>query len=250
MRFIGIIPARYNSSRFPGKPLAIINNKSMIARVYEQASKANCLSKVVVATDDERIKIHLQNNHINYVLTSVNHPTGTDRCFEAVTQIIKSENSNYDVVINIQGDHPYIDPSDIDLLAYCFIKNPQTEIATLIKTIDNENELHNPNTVKVITDINNKALYFSRSVIPYLRDIDKKYWFNNFKYFKHLGIYAFKTDILKKIISLKPSTLEKAESLEQLRWLQNGFSIYTEITNNECFAVDTPEDIQKLSLLH
>ncbi len=247
MKIIGIIPARYASSRFPGKPLAEINGKSMVMRVYEQAMKANCFSDIVVATDDERIYKHVIKHEGKAVMTSEKHPSGTDRVFEAAMHIIgdKVDLKNY-IAINIQGDEPYIDPSAIETLASCF-KNPEINIATLIKKISSHEELFNPNVVKVVPGKSGQAVYFSRSALPYIRGKNTSDWLSAFSFFKHIGIYAYRVDILKKLSELKPSGLEKAESLEQLRWIENGYKIHTEETDYESVSVDTPEDLLKLT---
>ncbi|MFZ4401862.1 MAG: 3-deoxy-manno-octulosonate cytidylyltransferase [Bacteroidales bacterium] len=241
MNIIGIIPARYASTRFPGKPLVMINGKSMIQRVYEQVSLSKTISKVMVATDDDRIAKHVERFGGNVCITSESHNSGTDRCYEVVDTI----NDEFDIVINIQGDEPYINPTQIDLLASCFAKK-EIEIATLIKKINNNEELLSPNVVKVVTDINKKAIYFSRFPIPYLRGCNQYECLDKTDYYKHIGIYAYRSTTLKKIVSLPLSNLEKSESLEQLRWLENGFSIYTAITEFESIAIDTPEDLDKL----
>lgn len=247
MKFIGVIPARYASSRFPGKPLAMINGKSMVMRVFEQASKASCMSNVVVATDDQRIYEHVQAHGGNVVMTASDHPSGTDRVFEAAMKIIGSEEDLKNaVVINIQGDEPYIDHREIERLANCFSK-AEIGIATLIKKIDTESELFDPNVVKAIVGKGGRALYFSRSALPYVRDKNSADWLSAFSFYKHIGIYAYRADILKNITVLKPSPLEIAEGLEQLRWLENGFLIHTEETDYESFSVDTPDDLLKLT---
>lgn len=245
MRILGIIPARYESSRFPGKPLAMIQGKSMIQRVYEQASKANSLQKVIVATDDKRIYDHVQSFGGKVVMTSSNHSSGTDRCNEVVEKLQK-ESENYQVLVNIQGDEPFINPVQIDQLTEVF-KKETTEIATLIKPIMDKKVLDNPNVVKVVRQIDGKALFFSRFPIPYFRGLQGDELFQKANYYKHLGIYAYKSDILSRICALPKSKLEETESLEQLRWLENGFSIQTEITHLESMAVDTPEDLLKLT---
>ncbi len=242
MNIIGIIPARYASTRFPGKPLAVINGKSMIQRVYEQANLSKSISKIIVATDDERIASHVESFGGAVCMTSPKHNSGTERCFEVVDTIKDVE---FDVVINIQGDEPYIDPTQIDLLASCFSKK-EIQIATLIKKIHQNNELLSPNVVKVVTDNSKKAVYFSRSPIPYVRGTEQDEWVTKHDFYKHIGIYAYRKDILKSIVALPVSNLEKAESLEQLRWIENGFSISTELTNFESIAVDTPDDLNKL----
>jgi len=242
MRFIGIIPARYASSRFPGKPLAVIHGKTMVQRVYEQAKKSASLSQVVVATDDERIHDHVKSFGGHCVMTSVDHPSGTDRCFEALQLEGKSE---YDVVVNIQGDEPFIDPGQIDLACACF-DSSQVQIATLVKKITSLEELQNINTPKVISDIHGRAIYFSRTPLPYCRGKEISEWLNLHTYYKHIGLYAYRTDILEEITALKPSALELAESLEQLRWIEHGYKIRTAITLHESIAIDNPSDLDKL----
>ena len=245
MRFIGIIPARFSSSRFPGKPLASINGKTMIQRVYEQVIKTEALTDVVIATDDQRIENHIKDFGGKVVLTSTEHKSGTDRCFEAAC-IIKStaDIKEDDVIINIQGDEPYINPIQIAQVINCF-KNKEVRIATLIKKINNEDELFNPNVVKCITSNKQKAIYFSRHPIPYIRNKPTNEWLNVHTFYKHIGIYAYYFSMLETIVKLEQTSLEIAESLEQLRWIENNFSIYTELTEYESFAVDTPKDINK-----
>jgi 3-deoxy-manno-octulosonate cytidylyltransferase (CMP-KDO synthetase) len=234
---IGLIPARYASTRFPAKPLIDIGGKSMIQRVYEQAKKSAYLSKVVVATDHLEIYNHVKSFGGDVCMTRENHISGTDRCYEALS--LQSE--SYEYVINIQGDEPFIQPDQIDLLAAAL--TGKTEIATLIKAIDQTEQLFNPNLVKVVIDKNCEALYFSRSPIPYLRNIKESEWIIHHTFFKHIGMYAYRADILTELTKLHPSTLEKAESLEQLRWLENGFEILTVETSTESFGIDTPEDL-------
>lgn len=241
MQIIGVIPARYASTRFPGKPLTDIRGKTMILRVYEQSLKAKSLSKVIVATDDERIKKHVEGFGGKAIMTLASHQTGTERCREVLGLL----NKKNDVVINIQGDEPYIHPEQIDEVAGCFT-DKSAEIATLIKTIGNKDELFNPNKPKVIINKNNEAIYFSRAAIPYLRGVSEKEWHKHHTYYKHIGLYGYRADILKKICSLPQSVLEKAESLEQLRWLEYGFKIKTHITEFESYSIDTPEDINNL----
>lgn len=239
-RILGVIPARYASSRFPGKPLADIAGKSMIQRVYEQCSKSNSLNKVVVATDDERIFEAVKAFEGEVVMTDPGHQSGTDRCFEALSNV----GTEYDYVINIQGDEPAIDPDQIDLLAN--LLDGEVELATLVKELTSLNELHNPNVVKVVFDIYGRALLFSRSTIPHVRNASENEWLDNHKYFKHIGIYAYRADTLAVITQLKPSSLELSESLEQLRWLQNGYSIKVAETHHESIGIDTPADLEKL----
>jgi 3-deoxy-manno-octulosonate cytidylyltransferase (CMP-KDO synthetase) len=244
MQFVGIIPARYASTRFPGKPLVNIGGKTMIQRVYEQASKA--FKWVYVATDDERIAENVNSFGGKVVMTSVDHRSGTDRCFEAAKKIhVSEENTRFDVVVNIQGDEPFIQPEQLRLLMSCF-EDEKVQIATLAKIINSEDELFNPNVVKVTRDSDYKALYFSRSPIPYIRNESKEKWHEVYKFLKHIGIYAYRYDVLRELTSLKPSSLELAESLEQNRWLENGYSIVVETTKFETVSIDTPEDLDKI----
>ncbi len=240
MEILGIIPARYASTRFPGKPLTDIHGKSMIRRVYEQALQAG-LAEVVVATDDDRIREHVEGFGGNVVMTAEHHQSGTDRCFEAYKALDKP----YEYIINIQGDEPFIKPEQINLVAACF-ENPQTQLATLIKKIETAEELFNVNAPKVVINHAKEALYFSRQPIPYCRNIPNDIWHKQHTYFKHIGIYGYRADILEQITQLPPSALELAESLEQLRWLENGFRIATALTTYETIGIDTPEDLQKV----
>lgn len=242
MNILGIIPARYASTRFPGKPLIDIGGISMIRRVYEQARKAGSLTEVIVATDDSRIEEHVRSFGGNVVMTSPDHPSGTDRCFEAATKFGKTA----DVVINIQGDEPFIRPEQIDLVASCF-SSDDVQIATLVKKINNKEELFNPNIPKVLLNIRKEAMYFSRQTIPHIRGTAESEWLTAHIFYKHIGIYAYRKDILAQITALERSGLELAESLEQLRWLEGGYKIKTEITDFESVAVDSPEDLQKLT---
>jgi 3-deoxy-manno-octulosonate cytidylyltransferase (CMP-KDO synthetase) len=244
MKILGIIPARYASTRFPAKALADIKGKSMVRRVYEQASKAASLSKVVVATDHEKIFDHVK-TFGEVVMTSAAHESGTDRCFEALQQL----KGDYDYVINIQGDEPYIKPEQIDLLASCLVSS-DVELATLVKKIADKETLFNPNTPKVIFNKEKEAIYFSRQTIPYLRGIPSDEWLEKKDFYKHIGIYAYRTDILKKITQFKISDLEKAEALEQLRWLENGLKIKIAVTEYESIGIDTPEDLKRIDHLH
>ncbi len=248
MKVIGIIPARFDSTRFPGKPLCSINGISMIERVYKQAQKSEKLSKVLVATDDERIYNHVTGFGGHVILTSPSHQSGTNRCYEAVNKFEKLTNEMFDVVINIQGDEPLVNPADIDLLAKSFTK-PMIQIVTLRKKITNFNELISPNVVKVVTSQNDKALYFSRQTIPHVALTDEKKWLKNATFFKHIGIYAYRTDVLRQIAYFKTSFLETVEKLEQLRWLDNGIPVLALETNSESFAVDVPEDVLKIEKL-
>jgi len=238
MKIIGIIPARYASSRFPGKPLIDIMGKSMIQRVYDQVKGCASLSEVIVATDDHRIEEHVRSFAGNVMRTSADHQSGTDRCAEIAAKI-----AGFEVAINIQGDEPFINPLQIELLAACF-DNPQTQIATLVKKIEQAEELENSNSPKVILNAQGEALYFSRQTIPYLRGIDQKDWLASHDFYKHIGIYGYRIETLAALTQLPVSTLEKAESLEQLRWLENGYRIQTALTTHETLAVDTPADLE------
>ncbi|MFD2871136.1 3-deoxy-manno-octulosonate cytidylyltransferase [Mucilaginibacter ximonensis] len=240
MHILGIIPARYASSRFPGKPLVDIGGKSMIRRVYEQAKKCNHLAEVIVATDDNRIYKHVVDFGGLAVMTSADHQSGTDRCAE-----VAAAHPQYNVVINIQGDEPYIDPEQISKLATCF-DSPEVELATLVKRVKDVQELHNPNTPKVVVTKLNEAAYFSRSAIPHIRGEEGQNWLEFYPYFKHIGIYGYRADVLQQITKLPISSLEKAEALEQLRWIENGYRIKVAETDLETYAVDTPEDLLKL----
>lgn len=240
MNILGIIPARYASTRFPGKPLIDILGKSMLQRVYEQTKKCTKLSDVIIATDDERIAKHAQSFNAKVVFTKEEHPSGTDRCFEAY----KNYNSKCDYIINIQGDEPFIDPGQIDLLANLCDGN--TELATLMIKCHNHEVLFDKGEVKITLNQHKEALYFSRMVIPFIKGVDEKYWHTHFDYFRHVGMYAYRSDILEKVTQLAPSSLEKAESLEQLRWLENGFKIKCAETAHDSHCVDTPEDVEKV----
>jgi len=246
MQFIGIIPARYASTRFPGKPLAMIGDKPMIQRVYEQAKKA--LDNVVVATDDERIYNTVKGFGGEVVMTRTDHKCGTDRCLEAIEKVIGDRLQVVDketVVINIQGDEPFIQPEQIEAIKSCF----PTEIATLVKPFTEQDswaDLENPNTPKVVfSEVDHHAVLFSRSIIPYLRGIDKADWLKQGKHFRHIGMYAYRADILKQITQLPQSDMEKNESLEQLRWLENGYQIKVAVCNTYSMGIDTPADLEK-----
>jgi len=243
MKFLGVIPARYASTRFPGKPLADISGKPMIQKVYEQALQA--LEYVYVATDDKRIAEAVKSFGGKVIMTSPNHQSGTDRIAQAAKFITRKLNTDFDVVVNIQGDEPFIQPEQINSLKSCFNK-PSTEIATLIKKITNSDEIFDPNKVKVVTTKDDRALYFSRSPIPFVRGENQEEWLNNNIFFKHIGMYAYRFDALMKITELEQSDLELSESLEQLRWLENGYWIQTQITEHESIGIDTPEDLIKV----
>lgn len=242
-RFIGIIPARYASTRFPGKPLAMIHGKTMIRRVYEQALQA--LETVYVATDDERIVNAVLSFGGKVVMTAADHKSGTDRCTEAVEKAEKENATQYDVVLNIQGDEPFIEPRQLELVKSCFTEHA-TQIATLVKKAGSPDELADPNRPKVVVGLNGEALYFSRAAIPFIRGRQADEWFGAHPFYLHIGLYGYRRDILPRITALPQSPLELAESLEQLRWLENGFRIAVKQTTYESFGVDTPEDLEKL----
>ena len=241
MKFIAIIPARYASTRFPGKPLALLGGKPVIRRVYEQV--AGVLDDAVVATDDERIYDAVRAFGGRVEMTSPDHRSGTDRCREAYDRL----GAEYDVVVNVQGDEPFIRPSQLEAVKRCF-DDPATDIATLVKPFteaDGIAALENPNSPKVVLDAQSRAVYFSRSVIPYLRGVPREEWLARHTFYKHIGLYAFRTDVLRAVTDLPQSALEKAESLEQLRWLENGYKIGVGISEVETVGIDTPEDLEK-----
>ncbi|WP_031525651.1 3-deoxy-manno-octulosonate cytidylyltransferase [Dyadobacter crusticola] len=241
MRILGIIPARYASTRFPAKALVDIGGKSMIQRVYEQSSKATRLDQVIVATDDVRIMDHVKSFGGIAVMTAESHQSGTDRCYEALT---KTE-GNFDYIINIQGDEPFISPEPIDQLAG--VLDNQTELATLVKVIDQEDILFNVNVPKAVLNKKDEVMYFSRQTIPYLRNTEKDQWLSAHTFYKHIGIYAYRADVLAEITKLPVSALEKAEALEQLRWLENGYAIRAVITSDDSHGVDTPDDLARVT---
>ena len=245
MKVIGIIPARYASTRFPGKPLADINGKPMIRRVYEQARKAGSLTDVIVATDDERIREAVSQFGGQAFMTSPAHPSGTDRCREVLDKL-HQQGEEVDVVINIQGDEPFIHPEQIDLVAACF-EDPEVEIATLVRKIGEPADLANPSVIKVVMDRKGNALYFSRSPIPYIRGDEAAIHTGEGLHFKHIGIYGYRAEVLRRISALPPSPLERAEMLEQLRWLEEGYRIRMKETTLESMAVDRPEDLSKFT---
>ena len=243
MNIIGIIPSRFGSTRFPGKPLVDINGTSMIQRVYEQAKKAKRLNEVVIATDDQRIFDHVTEFGGHVIMTVPTHQSGTDRCAEIIS---KDNKHDYVVVINIQGDEPYIHPEQIDQLCACF-DNPDTHIATLVNEIKSSDELFNHNNIKVILNKLGEAIYFSRSPIPYCRNFPEQEWIKHNTYYKHIGIYGYRRDTLLEIAKLEKTKLEITESLEQLRWIENGYKIRAEITSYESISIDTPEDLLKVA---
>lgn len=239
-QFAGIIPARYSSSRFPGKPLAIIGDRTMIQRVYEQASQS--LEIVYVATDNTAIYETVINFGGRALMTSPDHQSGTDRCAEAVNILTTEKGLKIDVVVNIQGDEPFIRPEQIELLASCF-SDKSVGLATLVRKAGPEDDITNPNHPKVIMDISGNAIYFSRAAIPYIRNAEFSQWTTMHTYYLHIGLYAYKTSILSRITSLPQSLLEKSESLEQNRWVENGFKIRTAVTEWESLCIDTPDDL-------
>jgi len=243
MNCIGIIPARYASSRFPGKPLVMIHGVSMVMRVYQQVSKVPSLNRVVVATDDKAILLHVEKQGGHAIMTSELHQSGTERCYEAAMKL--AEEMQIDIVVNIQGDEPYIDPGQIEKVLSSF-SDPSVEIATLAKKISNQAELFNPNAVKVAIGENGRAVYFSRHPVPYVRGCGQDEWMEKQPFYKHIGLYAYRLETLRRIVAMAPVALEEAESLEQLRWLANGIPIHVELTETESQAVDTPEDLLKL----
>lgn len=244
MKFIGIIPARYASTRFPAKPLAMLGGKPVIQRVYEQVS--NVLDETYVATDDERIEQAVKAFGGKVVMTSVHHKSGTDRCFEAYQKVA----SDADVVVNIQGDEPFIQQSQLEAIKACFT-DKATQIATLVKPFtveDGFEALENINSPKVVVNKSMQALYFSRSIIPFQRNKEKTEWLKGHTYYKHIGLYAYRAEVLKEMTSLPQSSLELAESLEQLRWLENGYTIKVGISEVETIGIDTPEDLARAEI--
>ena len=241
LKYIAIIPARYASTRFPGKPLAMLGGKPVIQRVWEQVSSV--VDAAVVATDDERIAQAVESFGGRAIMTSPNHKSGTDRCWEAY----QKQGEEFDVVINVQGDEPFIAHSQLRAIMACF-EDENTDIATLVKPFAEEDglsALENPNSPKVVLDNDSCAVYFSRSVIPYLRGVEREDWLKHHTFYKHIGMYAFRRDVLGEVTALPQSTLEKAESLEQLRWLENGYKIGVGISDVETVGIDTPEDLER-----
>lgn len=238
MKFIAIIPARYASTRFPGKPLAVLGGKTVIERVYEQVT--SLLPEAYVATDDQRIVEAVEAFGGRAVMTRADHHSGTDRIEEAAEKI----GTDADVIVNIQGDEPFIQPSQIKTVCQQF-DHPDTQIATLGKPFTAMDAVENPNSPKIVTDVNGFALYFSRSVIPFVRGEERSTWLTHYPFLKHLGIYAYRREVLREVTRLPMSPLEKAESLEQLRWLQNGYRIRVGITNVETVGIDTPDDLRR-----
>jgi 3-deoxy-manno-octulosonate cytidylyltransferase (CMP-KDO synthetase) len=251
MKILGIIPARYASSRFPAKVLADIKGKTMIRRVYEQVQQSSLLTDICVATDHPEIAAEIASFGGKFVMTAQNHPSGTDRCFEALQknndlEVIKT-GTKYDYVINIQGDEPFIRPEQIDLLAKSLqVGEGQVELATMILQAQKQEDLDNNSEVFVTFNTNFEALYFSRFPIPFQQKVPREQWLAHHNYYKHLGMYAYRVDVLEKITKLSVSNLEKCESLEQLRWLENGFKIKLVSTEHDSYCIDTPEDLAKV----
>jgi len=241
--FLGIIPARYASTRFPGKPLALLAGKPMIQRVYERAS--SLFEHLLVATDDQRIHEAVEGFGGKVQMTSSLHKSGTDRCAEAAGLYENQTGLNFSYVVNIQGDEPLIRQEQLQTLMDC-IQSPGTTIATLISQVDKSDDIHNPNVVEVVVDQSFRALYFSRAPIPFIRNSETAGGVENVIYYKHIGLYAFRREVLDQVVQLTPSDLEMAESLEQLRWMDHGFSILTAVTSFPSLGVDTPEDLEKL----
>lgn len=238
MKALIVIPSRYGSTRFEGKPLIDISGKSLVKRTYLQALKTNLDAKVIVATDDERIFNHVSEFGL-CMMTSENHQSGTDRCFEVYEKL----NENFDVLINLQGDEPFVQPKQIEQLAQA-LSQSNCEIATLKKSIEKNEDLFNPNVVKVINDSKAQAIYFSRHPIPYCRGKAQDEWMQNHSYYRHIGLYGFRTSIIPELKNLKPTLLENIESLEQLRWLENRKIIHVLETNFMSPAIDSPEDLE------
>lgn len=248
MRLLALIPARYGSSRFPGKPLADLGGKPMIRHVYERASEA--FANVYVATDDARIESAVSHFGGNVVMTSPEHPSGTDRCCEALAKVEALTGMNFDVVVNIQGDEPFVARESLEQLAACF-DDPDTDIATLVKPFGPHEPIDNPNSPKVVVSASGYAIYFSRSVIPHLRGIAPDQWPLRHEYLKHIGLYGYRAGVLRRITQLPASPLEQCESLEQLRWIENGLRIRVARTRMESIAIDTPEDLaEAVKFLH
>ena len=246
MRFLGIIPARYGSTRFPGKPLVDIDGRAMIQRVYERAAEA--LEEVWVATDDGRIERAVKGFGGKVVMTSADCPSGTDRCREAAEKIAAATDRSFDVVVNIQGDEPLLHPEMIEKLMACF-EDGTADIATLANPVTCPDDIFNPSEVKVVFDGRRNALYFSRSPVPYVMEAERADWLKHHRFYKHVGVYAYRMEILRKITELPVSSLEAVERLEQNRWLENGYNVRVEITDHESVPVDTPEDLDRVRRL-
>lgn len=247
MKVLILIPARYASTRFPGKPLAEIGGKPMIRHVVEKALAVT--GAVFVATDDSRISTCVEEFGGHAVMTSVDHRSGTDRCFEAYQHVVRETGEDYDVIVNVQGDEPFILPEQIKSLIDCF-ENPEIQIATLAKQFEHAADLSDPNKVKVVCSVRQTALYFSRSAIPFCRGVEKEDWISAVPFYKHVGMYAYRPEVLRAITALPQGMLEKAESLEQLRWLENGYTIAVRTTDHESVGIDTPEDLERANRLY
>lgn len=241
LKILAIIPSRYGSTRFPGKPLVDIAGKSLVQRVYEQCLKSNLVTETIVATDDSRIFEHVLLFGGKVVMTSTEHPTGTDRCVEAY----KNLNQKFDVILNIQGDEPFVDPKQIDALAEIFIKSESAEIGTLAKLITDYSEIHDPKEAKIVFNKNNQVLLMSRNAIPYVKDCPEDLWYTKYDYYKHIGIYGFTESTLLQIAQMQQTKLEKVESLEQLRWLDT-YNMYLGFTNIDTLSIDTPDDLKEV----
>lgn len=248
MKTLAVIPARYASTRFPGKPLALLGGQTIIGRVWNTVSRISAIDRTIVATDDERICDHVEQlgGEGAAMLTSSNHHSGTDRCGEVLQRLL-SQGEEYDVVLNVQGDEPFVMASQLASLVSCF-DDPQTDIATLRTPIRSLCELLSPANVKVVADRQGNALYFSRQPLPYRRDVPQQQWLDGLDYYKHVGIYAFRADVLPQLCALNPGTLEDAERLEQLRWLENGYRIRLCLTDHANIGIDTPEDLAQAEL--
>ncbi len=238
MKFIGIIPARYASTRFPGKPLALLGGKPVIQHVYEKVKAS--LEVAYVATDDERIYDAVKGFGGEVVMTRNDHKSGTDRIEEAIEKI----GGDWDVVVNVQGDEPFVAKSQLDTICHCF-DDENTQIATLGKAFTSMDAVANPNSPKIVVDNKGFAMYFSRSIIPFVRGNEQAEWLQHYPFLKHLGIYAYRKEVLAEVTRLPQSSLELAESLEQLRWLQNGYKIKVGTTDVETVGIDTPEDLER-----
>lgn len=246
MKVLILIPARYASTRFPGKPLAEIGEKPMIQHVVEKARSVS--EDVYVATDDRRIFEKVAEFGGKAIITSSAHRSGTDRCFEAYEKVVEEKCADYDVIVNVQGDEPFIVPRQIQQLINCF-ENPGVQIATLAKPFEDTEALFDPNKVKVVFSSQNTAIYFSRSPIPFARGVEGTDWLDVTTYYKHVGMYAYRPAVLQEITRLPAGKLEKVESLEQLRWLENGYTIAVSVTDHESIGIDTPEDLEKAKAL-
>jgi 3-deoxy-manno-octulosonate cytidylyltransferase (CMP-KDO synthetase) len=241
MKALAIIPARYQSTRFPGKPLAMLGDKEMLKHVYDNVVKAGVFDKVVIATDDERVKNAALKWNANVVMTSEAHQSGTDRCAEVIQKLPES----YDVIVNIQGDEPFINDKPLKTILEIFKQHPSVQIATLVQKFLNIEEIFSVGTAKVVRGTDGRAIYFSRSPIPFVRNAEKQDWMSHHTFWDHVGIYGYTPKALAEIVKLPVSLLEKAESLEQLRWIENGYVIHTAETDYRMISVDTPEDLER-----